>query len=871
MRLIPGRTKVKIEIFKGITLADVGIGLVAALLIAMCVSSSLPGKWIVASLILSVVATLLVRLDDDPLYVFVWHMIRFKAYPRNYKKSGVVEEQAVGEEDNQDSISPDELKAIIKEENKILKSKTATKEEKDAVWLARAERSAAAKKNKDKQAESKSEPIDELMPFTGINDDFIEYDGEYYGSVIEIDPVEFRFFSKYRRVNSIESCFGKVLRGMQGDYGANIVKVQRPIIYDDYLRAEYDKLDQLKASYESGLFSEEELKARVEIQYDRINEVRDLCNEDKVIEPFYYLVLFESDKRRLDIVTRQAILALEQGELVVRRLDNKGLALFLKYTNGIDFDEKEIDRIPEEDWVKWAMPDKLKFNMRTVLVDGVITHNLRVISYPTVVGDAWLAGVMSFPASKVVVKVTPMDNAKSIRAIDRSLSELRGQFMTTSLDSKVIELQEHIDTLSSLLVTLQQENEALMSVDIYVTAYDASSTQDNPLYNEGFSTVMPYVADMKKTIRRSFNESGMKLAGMDFMQLQAFIGSQVSNYDPMIKEARGIPTNTIAASFPWIYAHISDKGGIKLGSAGGVPVFIDFFRRDSERINSNMVIIGKSGSGKSYATKSLLTNLASEDAKIFILDPENEYSELANTLKGKVINVGNATHGRLNPFHIITALDDDEAGVDGGGPSGSFTTHLQFLEEFFRQILPDIDKDALEYLNSLVERLYLNFGITPETDLSGFKADDYPIFDDLYDVVLQEFERTNNEYLRQLLRSLVNYISKFSTGGRNANIWNGPSTITTDENFSVFNFQSMLANRNTTIANAQMLLVLKYIDNEIIKNRDYNIKYGLKRKVVVVIDEAHVFIDTKFPVALDFMFQLAKRIRKYNGMQIVIT
>ena len=74
MRLIPGRTKVKIEIFKGITLADVGIGLVAALLIAMCVSSSLPGKWIVASLILSVVATLLVRLDDDPLYVFVWHI-----------------------------------------------------------------------------------------------------------------------------------------------------------------------------------------------------------------------------------------------------------------------------------------------------------------------------------------------------------------------------------------------------------------------------------------------------------------------------------------------------------------------------------------------------------------------------------------------------------------------------------------------------------------------------------------------------------------------------------------------------------------------------------------------------------------------------
>ncbi|MBR1900803.1 MAG: hypothetical protein IJ820_07045 [Lachnospiraceae bacterium] len=230
--------------------------------------------------------------------------------------------------------------------------------------------------------------------------------------------------------------------------------------------------------------------------------------------------------------------------------------------------------------------------------------------------------------------------------------------------------------------------------------------------------------------------------------------------------------------------------------------------------------------------------------------------------------MANAQYGRLNPFHIITALDDDE---EGGGAAGSFATHLQFLEEFYRQILPDIEKDALEYLNNLTERLYTNRGITPETDLSKLKPEDYPVFDDLYDAVLEEFERTDNEYIRSMLRVLVNYVAKFSTGGRNANIWNGPSTVTTDENFTVFNFQAMLSNRNTTIANAQMLLVLKYIDNEIIKNRDYNSKYGLKRKVVVVIDEAHVFIDAKFPIALDFMFQLAKRIRKYNGMQIVIT
>ena len=43
------------------------------------------------------------------------------------------------------------------------------------------------------------------------------------------------------------------------------------------------------------------------------------------------------------------------------------------------------------------------------------------------------------------------------------------------------------------------------------------------------------------------------------------------------------------------------------------------------------------------------------------------------------------------------------------------------------------------------------------------------------------------------------------------------------------------------------------------------------RKIIIVVDEAHIFINPKYPIALDFMAQMAKRIRKYGGMQIVIT
>ena len=895
-RLIPGKTKVQIELFRGVTLGDVVIAAVAIAMLIFVIISSLPFKIPICIVVALVCALLLVRVDEQPNYVYFINILSHFGYHRRFARNNTDQMLADQSADNSQEIAFDQVfrqnreqgteretreerKAREreraqrrKEEDKILKSDTASQEEKEAILARRrVEGEELLRKEADaRDAATSRRSMDELMGFTGIEDHLIVYNkGEYFGAVIGIDPVEFRFFSEHRRTSSIEMGLGRVLRGISPKYSVNIVKLEQPIRYDSYLEKEYEKLLELRRSYESAMLTEEELRARVEVEYDRINQLRSLCGEEKVVTSFYYLVLFESDKRMLEVQVSNALNQLIQGEMAPHRLGDKELAIFLKYSNAIDFDEHEIDKLTPDQYVQWAQPEVVDIKARTVEVNHVVTHNLRVVNYPALVGDAWLAGVMSYPGTKVVVKARPMDRQRAIRNIDHSLTELRGQWSSTGVDSRRMELERHIQTLGELLSTLQNDNESLLEVNVYITAYDIVGTRKDPRIVQPGKSVLPTISDMKKSVRRAWQESGLRLGNMEFDQVRAFIGSQVSGWDPLANQGRGIPSNTLAACYPWIYAHISDPGGILLGENDGIPVFIDFFRRDSERVNSNMVIVGKSGSGKSFATKTILANLAADDAKVFVLDPENEYTELAGNLHGKIINVGNALHGRLNPFHIITALEDDEAGEEG--PSGSYATHLQFLEEFFRQILPDCDKDSMEYLNNVVDRLYGDFGITGETDLSKLGPEDYPVFDDLYDAILQEFQSTDNQYIRTMLRTLMNYVAKFSTGGRNANIWNGPSTVTTDTNFTVFNFQSMLANRNTTIANAQMLLVLKYIDNEIIKNRDYNTRYKLNRKIVVVIDEAHVFIDTKFPIALDFMFQLAKRIRKYNGMQIVIT
>ncbi len=808
MRIIPKKTKVSMEFFKGVEIPDVIVGIIGISMVMSVFFSNLPGKiWIGLGIGILFGASV-VPVEGEKAYMMIFNTLKYMA---RYKKFG-------------------------------------------------------------KERGKKGAPsVRDITPFTGVDGSFIEYNGEYYGIVISIPDVEFRFFTLQRQNQAIDQLYGSILRTISGSETGAMVKIDRPILYDTFLATEDEKLRELKEAYLNGLLTEEELTTRVGIIYDRIEQIHLINERDKVYVPFHYLALFHKDKDMLMGQAQTMIQTMEMCDMECRILTEKELVVFLKYNYTLAFDEREVEGLSKEEYMDWILPEDIRFNTRTVRYDNIVTHNLRVTDYPTIVANAWGNGLFNRPSTRVVMKMKMVDRYKGIRQIDRAIDELREQANSTGKTSRLMELQTHVDTLAEVLSLLQSDNETLLDVNIYVTAFDYELSQqllDGKTPKKNGASV-----SLKKRIRRELSEESFRSTDNYMQQFEAYASSCISGYDAFIKSSRGIHSSSVAAAFPYVNKSLSDKNGVCIGKSGGKPVFIDFFVRNKERVNSNMVVIGKSGSGKSYATKTILANLAADNSKIFILDPENEYFGLAQNLNGKVIDVGSATQGRLNPFHIITSLSDEDE--EGNGEeelvNTSFNIHLQFLEEFYRQILPGIEPDALEYLNNITVRMYEAKGIDAETDLSRLMPEDYPIFDDLYDKIVNDYQMASGEYSKENLRVLLNYISKFATGGRNALLWNGEASISTNENFIVFNFQSLLANKNNTIANAQMLLVLKWLDNEIIKNRDYNIRYGASRKIIVVIDEAHVFIDSKYPIALDFMYQLAKRIRKYNGMQIIIT
>ena len=791
MRVIPKTAKVKVQFFKNVSVADILIALIGIVLIVLiCLSNIGIARFFIAAVILCAVVALYIPYDGQRLYLFFRTFVRYVFSGKKYTK----------------------------------------------------------------QNTGSASDVRSFFAFKNINGGYIEFD-KYYAGVLEIGSREFRLLTGYRQDQIINNNFGKVIRSIAGKTRASLIKIDKKMRLDDFINLEELKRDDLKKTFDAGELSEHELFVRERVLQDRIEVYNNLNSfgDDKIMVPGYYLVVYDDQKNVIDEILTNAVDTFAEAGMQSHILNDKELAVFLKYNYTDKFNEEDVDNLDEREYMNWILPDEVSISAKSVMIDGEENFNFTIRNYPLTVGNAWGYQMFNIEDTKVVMNIEPFEKEKAVKMIDRSLQELMSQSEQSYKASSIIDKTTHVNTLVQLLALLKNDNENLYKVNIHITLYNRAKEKKK---------------DLKKRILRVLSEQGFELSDNFCNQSRALISINPSQVELMTEFTRSIHSNSIAAAFPFVLSTIMEKGGITLGMSKGYPVIVDFFARNSERVNSNMVIMGKSGSGKSYSTKTLLTHLATENCKIFILDPENEYDILADNLGGKLIDVGTASHGRINPFHVITTLDADE---DGDSAGNAFSVHLQFLEQFFREILPGIDAHALEMLNNLTVDLYAKKGITWESDFSKLTAEDYPIFDDLYALIMEELEKATVQYDVENLRVLKNFISKFSTGGRNSNLWNGPSTLSVKENFAVFNFQSLLANKNGVIANAQMLLVLKWLDNEIIKNRDFNLKYNTNRKIIVAIDEAHVFIDPKYPIALDFMYQLAKRIRKYNGMQIIIT
>ena len=793
VRIIPRRTKVKLEFMKGVTGIDLLIGVVAAVVLILLAASNFDGHvWIAMVWAIFSISLFFKIADSDRFYVTIIHLARFSMQKKKYEKN------------------PKKGKGNIKD----------------------------------------------IIPFDSIYQDRCISFGNYFAEVLEVKPILFDLLNEYSQNNVIDIGFGNAIRRLDDNQVCELVKINKAMVLDSYTYNENKKYDRLLDQMYEGQMSQGEVDARAPILEERVAFIEDKNRTNKIYKDYFYLVVLGKDIEALENTVNgmAASLATSLTPVTTKRLVGSELAIFLRANYNREFNERELESLPFSEFINWAVPEKIKFSSAKYNIDGNNYRTYVVTEYPLQVGNAWGASFFLLDRTKVVMKFKKAPKYESEKKIDKAIMDMETKLYKTGKSSTQIELTTHLDTLRNLLAELKNNNQQLYDVNTFITCEDSA----------------------RKDVKAVLKQEGYRYTEMFARQIDAFISTGISMRDNIKELQRGIPTSTLAGVFPFVSSELQDENGFYIGD-NEYPVFVDFFRRDPQRVNSNMMIIGKSGSGKSFATKTLLANFAADNTKIFICDPEKEYSKLADSLKGKLIDVGSSLQGIINPFHVIRALDkDDEEEKEEKKKKiekqdDSFNQHLQFLEQFFRTILEGISSDAFEIINSLVLDLYGQFNINENTDLKALKPTDYPTFDDLYNLLQKRLAEAKEEFTLNNLRIAEAYIRKFASGGRNSNLWNGPTSIETNENFVCFNFQSLIAGNNDMLTNAQMLLVFKYIENEIINNKDYNKIHNTNRKIIVVVDEAHTFINPKYPIALNFMTAMAKRIRKYGGMQIVIT
>ena len=709
-------------------------------------------------------------------------------------------------------------------------------------------RFAIGKKKYTKTAEKEKERIDAISELSEIKENgLLVYKTGHFGRVIKVGQKNFKIEDEQQQNVDIDY-FANALKMLEETQSADIVKIDRPVTLDSFSSELFEKLSSVK----KGNLPPDIKEMRANVLSERIDRIDELNNIIKQYASEYYIVIYGRDELDLENTAVNVAAEINKCGLRTKVLTRRPVAIFLKYCYFRNFDEREINGLTDEQLIDWIKPDSVEFKSNKYIINGIEAAVLTVAEYPLRVRNAWGANLFNIPNTKVVMHVKPVDKYKAIKRIDKCIGEMELKQITSEQASEANTAQIHRRSMSALLDSLQAENEALLDVTLTVTAYNYLND-----------------ANYKKAVRRALLTGNFKPSMMYGLQVDAFKSADISPVSVLGNYENGINSSSLAAVFPFVRNSVLDEGGVMLGENmdNRYPFLLNIWKRGSMYQNSNAMIIGQSGAGKSFFLKSFIVNEWSNGTRIIVLDPEDEYISLARNLKGNIIDVGRAKEGRINPFHIYKILTEDGGVAE---PNVTFNTHLKTLESFFKIVLVGASSDIIELINNLAVETYRRKGITEDTDCTKLKAEDFPVFSDLLETLKHEHETSGKDgFTHRDYRTAELYLQKF-VSGRYSDIWNSPSTLNVEEDIINFSFQSLFANKNNIVANAQMLLVFRFIEQEIINAREAN-KYGKNLRTIIIVDEAHLYLDAKYPIALDFFYSMSKRIRKYNGSFIPAT
>ncbi|MBI2634337.1 DUF87 domain-containing protein [Candidatus Peregrinibacteria bacterium] len=455
-----------------------------------------------------------------------------------------------------------------------------------------------------------------------------------------------------------------------------------------------------------------------------------------------------------------------------------------------------------------VMYDKLR-------LDGFYVQSFYVFAYPRYLNANWLAPVINFDVTMDISQyIYPISSADIMNSLKKKVAQMQSSMRILAEKGQVRDpaLETALQDAEQLRTEIQRGQEKFFQFALYFTLY----------------------SDSRKKLERTAKQLESLLAGKLIMtkrtQLQAEHG--FNSCLPMCLDElyviRNMNTGPLSTTFPFTSSDLTSDKGILYGINRHNDSLVIFDRFALE--NANSVVFAKSGAGKSYAVKLEILRMMMMGTDVIVIDPENEYEALANTVAGTYLRLSLNSDRRINPFDLPAPLEGED-----NQPGDLLRSAIINLHGLMKLMLGSITPEEESILDKALIDTYALKGITmDQVDPSKFEP---PTMQDLHQV-LSAMEGAT---------SLVQRLSKY-TEGTYSGIFNKATNVDLAGGMMVFCIRDL----EDELRPIAMYIILNYIWSRV--------RSQLKKRILV-IDEAWTMMQHEDSAR--FLYGLVKRARKY--------
>ncbi len=462
-------------------------------------------------------------------------------------------------------------------------------------------------------------------------------------------------------------------------------------------------------------------------------------------------------------------------------------------------------------------PEAIEVDFTYQKINDTYTRSFFIAGYPPSVPVSWLSPIINFNHQiNISMFIYPMDISDVMHNLKRKITEMEAELISDIKSNKLtnIETEIKLNDAKILREELAKGSEKFFQFGLYITILSKTKKDLDKTTKQLESTLRSLLIIPKKTTLQM--EEGFKTTipmGVDKLMI-----------------TRNMDTTSVATTFPFVSSELTMDDGIMYGINEYNDSLVVFDRFKTE--NANMLILAKSGAGKSYTVKLEILRQLMFDTEVLVLDPEHEYEELSKKVNGQYIDFSFNSNIHINPFDLANLQVQSE----DSNEENELNQKLLSLHGLFNLMLGEMSETQKALLDKALVETYRQKGITIDPQTQNREP---PLMEDLY----KTLKGMETEEALDLAVRFEKYILGSFRG-----IFDQPSNINITNQFTVFSTQKI---------EDELRPIVMYIILDFIWTR---VKNNLKKRILV-IDEAWYFM--QHTDSAQFIYSMAKRARKY--------